>query len=347
MTKLRVFIASPGELDDERDRVSRVVDELSVLFAPVCGVDLEAVRYETHARPGFGADAQDVINQAIEWGEINIFVGMMWRRFGTPTHRAGSGTEEEFDRAYSHYQKSGGRPRIMLYFRRTPFYSDKLEEIGQFLKVVEFKGRVERGGGFVWNYDTPEEFEREVRKHLMGEIREQAQSRKTRDGLVVKSNILSLQAVDSDVGGQGAYAAATQRAVFVSYVKEDEEFARNLYGVLTGCGVRVWSDLNNSRGKPELSPEVGEAIEKAQVVITVLSRNTINSPWILKEFLRAQQTEGQCGHSGYRVIPLLLPGVEPSALELLFNAPLKADPLQCRSGNLMEVLPDLLKFFAG
>jgi hypothetical protein len=32
-------------------------------------------------------------------GQYDLFVGIMWRRFGTPTGVAGSGTEQEFDHA--------------------------------------------------------------------------------------------------------------------------------------------------------------------------------------------------------------------------------------------------------
>jgi hypothetical protein len=43
-------------------------------------VFLDLIQWETHAWPGFGADAQDVINREIEPGDI--FIGIMWRRIG-------------------------------------------------------------------------------------------------------------------------------------------------------------------------------------------------------------------------------------------------------------------------
>ena len=59
---------------------------------------LEAVRWESHCNPGVGSNVQSVINEQI--GPTDIYVGIMWKRFGTPTGRAGSGTEEEFKAAY-------------------------------------------------------------------------------------------------------------------------------------------------------------------------------------------------------------------------------------------------------
>jgi hypothetical protein len=89
--RLRVFIASPGDVNEERDIVSLVVAELRRVFETLLPFSLDAVRWETHAWPDAGEDAQDVINREI--GEFDILVGIMWRRFGTPTTRARSGTD--------------------------------------------------------------------------------------------------------------------------------------------------------------------------------------------------------------------------------------------------------------
>ncbi len=97
-TKIRIFLASPGDVRAEREQLAKVVQKelnttLSVL-APEKGIVVELVRWETHVHPGLGRDAQDVVSQQI--GEYDIFLGIMWRRFGTKTKVAASGTEEEF-----------------------------------------------------------------------------------------------------------------------------------------------------------------------------------------------------------------------------------------------------------
>lgn len=53
--------------------------------------------FETDIMPGFGSDPQAVINEQIN-DDFDIFVGLLKGKFGTPTPRAGSGTEEEFRR---------------------------------------------------------------------------------------------------------------------------------------------------------------------------------------------------------------------------------------------------------
>src|SRR5438309_1896456 len=96
VTKLVVFAASPGDVSRERDLLDTVAAELNKTLCPPLGIHLELVKWETDSFPGVASDAQALINQQIP--PYDIFIGIMWKRFGTPTGRAGSGTEEEFDR---------------------------------------------------------------------------------------------------------------------------------------------------------------------------------------------------------------------------------------------------------
>ena len=115
-TLLQVFVASPGDVDDERIILEDVINEFNLTWGDRHGVRLELLKWETHSRPGFGADGQDVINKQIG-NEYDIFLGIMWGRFGTPTGRAESGTEEEFNRAYARLADSPNTVQIMFYFK--------------------------------------------------------------------------------------------------------------------------------------------------------------------------------------------------------------------------------------
>jgi hypothetical protein len=169
---LRVFLASPGDVVEERSRMDRVVSSLNSTIGDTEGVLIQLIRWETHAWPGFGADAQDVINRQIEPGDI--FVGVLWRRIGTPTQRAISGTVEEFERARELWLTTG-RPTMMLYFCTTPFYPTD-EDVTQFRGVLDFKKRVAEKGGFYWEYDGADEFEHKVRTHLYKAVHSEIRS---------------------------------------------------------------------------------------------------------------------------------------------------------------------------
>ena len=86
-TLLKVFVASPGDVVEERRILEDVINEFNMTWGDTHELGLELVKWETHTRPGFGDDAQDVINKQIA-DEYDIFLGIMWGRFGSPTNRA-------------------------------------------------------------------------------------------------------------------------------------------------------------------------------------------------------------------------------------------------------------------
>jgi hypothetical protein len=62
--KLRVFGASPSDVSEERDRLSRVVDELNRSIGQDRNISVELVRWETHVSPDMGRP-QAIINRQI------------------------------------------------------------------------------------------------------------------------------------------------------------------------------------------------------------------------------------------------------------------------------------------
>jgi hypothetical protein len=139
------------------------INQTITAVAPEKAVVLELVRWETHAFPA-GGPPQAVINRHI--GDYDIFVGIMWRRFGTPTDEAGSGTEEEFNRANAQFQQTGV-PHVMFYFCQAPAPPPRsAQEIEQLSRVVSFRDRLS-SLALVWEYATHEDFADTVRPHLL------------------------------------------------------------------------------------------------------------------------------------------------------------------------------------
>ncbi|CAK8716487.1 hypothetical protein KKHLCK_05615 [Candidatus Electrothrix laxa] len=100
LTLLQVFVASPGDVKDERTLLDDVISEFNKTWGNRNGVTLDLLKWETDSHPSFGVDPQEVINNQIG-DNYDVFIGIMWGRFGSPTKRAESGTEEEFNRAYA------------------------------------------------------------------------------------------------------------------------------------------------------------------------------------------------------------------------------------------------------
>lgn len=166
--KLRVFVASPGDVPQERERIARVVDSVNRGIGAEKGLVLDLIRWETHAWPSAGADAQDIINRQL--GLPDIFIGIMWRRIGTPTPRALSGTVEEFDLAFEAW-RSGRVAEVMCYFKTDGFYPRSEDELVQMSRVLSFRERLNSDGLLVREYVGSDEFEQLVHDDLVQVVR--------------------------------------------------------------------------------------------------------------------------------------------------------------------------------
>lgn len=159
---VRVFIASPGDVAKEREYLREVADKINQSIAHEWGFHLEIVGWETHVIPDMGERPQSIITKQI--GSYDIFVGIMWKRFGTPTGEAKSGTEEEFNLAFDCCEKFG-TPRIMFYFNQEPFMPRDQNDLKQMEKVIEFRDRLFQEG-LAWYYEGAEKFKGVIDIHL-------------------------------------------------------------------------------------------------------------------------------------------------------------------------------------
>ena len=161
---LSIFLASPSDVTNERNRLADAIYEWNKTWARNLGVRLEVIRWEDEAYPGVGVDAQDVINQQLPQ-DYDLFVGIMWSRFGTPTTRAGSGTAEEFDRALQMNRLGLDKPNILFYFKDTPIPPSKIDS-DQLMKLQSFKQRLKNEGILHWEFADSDQFEKLVTLHL-------------------------------------------------------------------------------------------------------------------------------------------------------------------------------------
>lgn len=160
-----IFLASPGDVQTERSYARAVVEEINRTTGRVKGIRFEVIGWDTDSFPSFGGDGQAIVNKQIaDMSNYELFVGVMWNRFGQPTPRAGSGTEEEFNMAVASFNKHG-KPNIMFYFNQAPSNLSSRVEIEQKMRVIEFKDKV-RSSGLTWDYQGAEGFRELFRNHL-------------------------------------------------------------------------------------------------------------------------------------------------------------------------------------
>ena len=309
MIKLKIFTASPGDVNEEREILSSVViPELSrifgihQLFSKDNQIELESIRWETHTWPDIGEDAQDVINKQLS--VFDIFVGIMWKRFGTPTKRSGSGTGEEFERAYQLHKKFG-KPKIMFYFRNEAFYPQSREELSQFDKVLEFKQKIERLGVRYWSYEKPVDFERFVREHLIRQIFDNLKMFSENESIKKKS-IETHELIKPNI------------KAFISYAREDREKAINLYEDLKNLGLDVWLDIENLLPGMNWKREIEKAISESQYFLALLSSHTVSKiGYVQKELKIAMEILDVLPERQIFLLPIRLDDCSPNHEKLL------------------------------
>ncbi len=166
---LKCFIASPSDVESEREECEKVIATINREVANPRSIHIEAVKWETHSHAAIGSDGQAVLNEQLCPEEADIFIGVFWCRFGSPTPRSGSGTAEEFERAFSRWQKDHSN-RIQFYFKTAAQQPDKID-CAQLEKVKAFKKKIGGGCGcFYREFKDLDEFKMLVRSALIAEI---------------------------------------------------------------------------------------------------------------------------------------------------------------------------------
>lgn len=160
---IRCFIASPGDTAEERNVCERVFNDINTGIGTAYGFILQSLRWENDVHPGLGNGGQDVINSQIR-DKYDLFIGIMYTKFGTQTEHAESGTEEEFNIAYERALKQKNM-EIMFYFNDAALNPSKLN-LEQYQKVTNFRTNVVQQKCMYSMYNGIQDFEQKLRNHL-------------------------------------------------------------------------------------------------------------------------------------------------------------------------------------
>jgi len=160
----KIFIASPSDTIQEREICDKVFSEISYGIGNIYNFRIESLKWENDVRPSIqNKDGQSIINEQIG-SSYDIFIGIMNKKFGSPTLNAGSGTEEEFNNAFLRYQEKKD-VEVVFYFNDEP--PKLMSELNpeELVKIQNFKLKL-KGLGIYGTYNGTFNFEEKLRKHL-------------------------------------------------------------------------------------------------------------------------------------------------------------------------------------
>ncbi len=157
---VRVFVASPKDVQDERSRMPKVIDSINKTLGKLFPVTVELWRWEVNATPAVG-EPQALVN--LELDKSDVVVVIFWNRFGTPTPTGITGTQTEVLRSLKRWNKTR-RPQVMIYFCQRAALLDG-PELQQRLNLLDFRKRLSSLVLSI-DYEEAQEFEWRVRDDL-------------------------------------------------------------------------------------------------------------------------------------------------------------------------------------
>jgi hypothetical protein len=83
---------------------------------------------------------------------------------------------------------------------------------------------------------------------------------------------------------------------FISYSKQDEEFAERLYNDLQAQGVRCWFAPQDIQSGQKIHDQIDAAIRHYDKLLLILSNNSITSEWVKTEIAKARRRESTQTH---------------------------------------------------
>lgn len=291
--RLKVFVASPSDIKDERVILEEVIDDINKIFTPRFGWEFELVRWEMDTYPSIGDDAQSVINNQIG-DDYDVLVGILWTRIGTTTKRSVSGTVEEIMRAYQKAKETPDRIQLMIYFRNSPVLPDDIDG-NQISQVHEFKKRISDLGVYWWSYNSIRDFERHIRLHLQNilldfkdklETNTKAEKDVDVDGYEIKMlNILSVNNFSSaDQAkqyilnlGESVIKTLGLASKSAKIIGESIKLLGVRTGILADEIIKAKSELKSDERVPVILDELSVAVEEfaiqAESEVSVISSN--------------------------------------------------------------------------
>ncbi|MEN3369918.1 MAG: hypothetical protein V7609_2061 [Verrucomicrobiota bacterium] len=161
ITLYRVFLAAPSDVTEELTVVEGLLRDWNLQHGQQLQVRVELVNWRTHTRPATGQRPQALVNKQA-FDACDLVIAIFWSRFGTPTGRAPSGTEEEIRRGIRQ------RKPVLVYFSDRPAPGKKQVEHS---RIEKFKRRFGQKALF-GSYTSVPAFEAALRNHLASTMHE-------------------------------------------------------------------------------------------------------------------------------------------------------------------------------
>lgn len=280
-TVVSIFLASPADVSSDRDIVDRTIYEWNNKNGRHTGVFFDLIRWETSISAGFGSDGQDVINsQNINYDAL---ICLFWKRIGSSTPRAISGTVEEYELALKR-RAAGENVEISIYFKTEP-YLPAAQDVEQITLLEKFKADCHDAGALSGSYADRERLASHIDLLLDRLARQFGESRHLVSSSYSSSTAITInkhlpganpKSEDDEPGFLDAVEAVESASAEVTNVLNEQSSDLDAYTEFMKRSTQELSELNTSSdGNASAKKAVinGVAEELSRLSNTMDSRN--------------------------------------------------------------------------
>ena len=151
VTLYNLLISCPGDVRDEVTLIEAAVDEFNELYADPLGITIKTRHWSKSSYAQSGGKPQALLNEQFI-NKCDAAVAIFWTKFGSPTDKYGSGTEEEIE-----IMLQSGK-QVFMYFSDKPISPSQMNDEG-YKKIQAFREKY-KDRGIYFTYSSDDEFKK-------------------------------------------------------------------------------------------------------------------------------------------------------------------------------------------
>ncbi|WP_406241857.1 hypothetical protein ACF3M2_12375 [Tissierella carlieri] len=157
ITAYDLLISCPGDVIEYLDEIKASVENFNRIFGVLNNIEVVTKHWSTDSYPQSGDKPQKLLNEQFV-RDCDAVIAIFWTRFGTPTDKYGSGTEEEIEEMLL------AKKQVFMYFLDAPINPSQVD-MEQYKKIKDFKDKYKDKGIYAIIKDK-HELQREFTNHL-------------------------------------------------------------------------------------------------------------------------------------------------------------------------------------
>ena len=170
----KIFLSAPSDVKGDVAHAKNYIND--TLRSNWGEYIFEVFEFEDFPSDIRNCSPQEIINSQIQSLGIDIYIGLMCGRFGTPTEKFGSGTQEEFETCLNKFKETGS-PRISFLFKPVKITLEDSDDdaIASWRKVKDFRDNRVGKNGLYQNYETSNDLEKQISNIISGFVKQMTQ----------------------------------------------------------------------------------------------------------------------------------------------------------------------------